>query len=303
MIRQRKRGMQRDLVNTDADNPCTNHIRKLWNNDNLPCRPVLPFRLWGKPMPDPAPSNLDLQYAPRPTWARRRGKRVALAAALCVLAAAGWWWRGDIKSAAVTAKLLYAQRQCMTFDAPDGQVVYDEDPARAQGLLGQPDYVSNPLPDGKTGALWWPKAVRAFPEADRYFSGTPNKGLMFQHERTTPGGRRVLVTAMIWPQAGISSDLGLGLRAVLPGTWKADPQTCGGLWGALPEVGDYHAGRKLRVFAGRPDPADPSHFTIEYEINRGRGTWDGWVRDNPSAAPGDLPVVLELSFRPGGARG
>ena len=36
----------------------------------------------------------------------------------------------------------------------------------------------------------------------------------------------------------------------------------------------------LRVFAGQPDPADPSHFTIDYESDAGRHTMDGWLQPN-----------------------
>jgi len=49
------------------------------------------------------------------------------------------------------------------------------------------------------------------------------------------------------------------------------PQTAGGLWAAQPELGSFHAERRLRILAGRPDPNDPSRFTIEYETRRGRG--------------------------------
>jgi hypothetical protein len=85
---------------------------------------------------------------------------------------------------------------------------------------------------------------------------------------------------------------------VVPATWKSAPQTAGGLWAAQPELGRFHGGRGLRILAGRPDPADPSHFTIEYQTRRGRGVWDGWVRDSPAVSQGENPVVLELTGRP-----
>jgi hypothetical protein len=189
----------------------------------------------------------------------------------------------------------------MTFEAPAGQVVYEEDAARARALLGKPDYVTNTLPDGKTAALWWPGPVQNLPDADRFFTGSPNKGLMFLHERTTRGGRRVLVCGMVWPQGGLAGDVGLGVRAMQPATWEAGPQTGGGLWAVSPELRSYDGERRLRVFAGRPDPADVSHFTVEYETRWGHGVWDGWVRDNPAAAQGDNPVVIEFIPRPNDA--
>jgi hypothetical protein len=221
-----------------------------------------------------------------------------LLALACAGAIAGWWWRGDIAAVVPKVKMLYAQRRCMRFEAPPGQVAYDEEGARARVLLGQPQYVPAALPDGtSTAALWWPDPVRTFPDADRYFTGAPNKGLLFLHERTTPGGRRVLLTAMAWPNPGVLGGVGLGFRAVLPGSWKAPPQTAGGLWAAQPELGRFHGGRGLRILAGRPDPVDPSRFTIEYETLRGRGAWDVTVRDNPAASQGENPVVLEITGR------
>jgi hypothetical protein len=242
--------------------------------------------------------GVDLNYAPRPRTSRKRRVRLAAVLLLCAGAVAAWWWRGDIKAAAATAKLLQAQRRCMTFDAPTGLVAYEEDAARAQALLGQPHYLPSTLQDGTTtAALWWPTPVQEFPDADRFFVGAPNKALLFLHERTTPGGRRVLVTAMAWPKPGVLGDVSLGFRAVLPASWNTPPQTAGGLWAAQPELGRFHGERRLRILAGRPDPNDPSRFTIEYETRRCRGAWDVSVRDNPTASPGDNPVVLELAGR------
>jgi thiamine biosynthesis protein ThiS len=36
-------------------------------------------------------------------------------------------------------------------------------------------------------------------------------------------------------------------------------------------------GHSFRLFGGRADPKDPSHFTIEYEVSGERGTIDGWL--------------------------
>lgn len=34
---------------------------------------------------------------------------------------------------------------------------------------------------------------------------------------------------------------------------------------------------ELRVLAGQPDPRDPSHFTIRYDLNGQPGVIDGWL--------------------------
>ena len=42
------------------------------------------------------------------------------------------------------------------------------------------------------------------------------------------------------------------------------------------------AGDGTRVLAGVPDPADASHFTIDYVHNNLAGTIDGWLNDDDS---------------------
>ena len=72
-------------------------------------------------MSEPTAPAVDLQYAPRPKLWRRRRFRLALLVLLGAAAVAGWWWRADVASSVATAKMLYAQRQCMTFEPPAGQ--------------------------------------------------------------------------------------------------------------------------------------------------------------------------------------
>jgi len=38
----------------------------------------------------------------------------------------------------------------------------------------------------------------------------------------------------------------------------------------------------FRFYAGQPDPADPSHFTIDYDLNGQRGTIHGYLRNDDS---------------------
>ena len=40
----------------------------------------------------------------------------------------------------------------------------------------------------------------------------------------------------------------------------------------------------IRCFAGQCDPADASHFMITYEVDSGRFTIDGWLRDDDTIA-------------------
>ncbi len=44
--------------------------------------------------------------------------------------------------------------------------------------------------------------------------------------------------------------------------------------------GGYPTHRKIEVFGGRTDPADPAHFTIAYTVEGKPGTIDGWLNDD-----------------------
>jgi hypothetical protein len=251
-----------------------------------------------------AAGDVKLQYAPRRSGVRRRWKRVAIGLALLLPLGAGWWWRNDIKAYFATANLLRAQERCLEFDPGPDRVAYEENPARAQALLAQPEYLPAKVDvqGAITAAVWWPRVVREFPDATRFFSGKSNMGLLFLHERVTPGGRKVLVCAMVHPDPALTGGRSFGLRAVDPATRRRLPETAGGLWTVFPELDPYVDGRPLRVYAGRPDPADPSHFTIEYEARGKRGVLDGWVLDEPTTSNSGLPVTLKLDFRPDGPR-
>ncbi len=64
------------------------------------------------------------------------------------------------------------------------------------------------------------------------------------------------------------------------------PQPSGfNLTGTLPSEGS-------KLFAGQPDLADDSHFTIDYEVKDQRGTIDGWLMPDNSVKiePRDGPL-------------
>jgi hypothetical protein len=143
-----------------------------------------------------------------------------------------------------------------------------------------------------------------------------NETLLFLHERATPGGVRSIVVVRLrlstsfGRQAGSAEYVRFTQRKErqLEGNWwpigtggptvdaRGKGRTIGlSLW--LPDqresrvVAEVKAnvpietppaidyGNKLRVYAGQPDPADASHFTIDYEIDGRRGVIDGWLRD------------------------
>ena len=53
-----------------------------------------------------------------------------------------------------------------------------------------------------------------------------------------------------------------------------------------------HFATAERVYAGQPDPSDPSHFVIEIESGGRRHTVDGWLQDD------DTPLLQLRSSAP-----
>lgn len=227
-----------------------------------------------------------LEYAPRRPWVRRRWKRVALVALLMGVAAAGWWWRGEIDYAWQRAAYLRAQQRCLQFQAEPDRIAYEENPILAGQLLASDaDYlphIEKASHDGpRTLALWWPKAARDFPDAFNYTPHLGSKALLFLHERTTPGGRRVLVSMFMYVRAGQQTPLlTYETRISDAATWDAPPTLAGGRGsGVVDNVWNYYSTKPVRIYArpSRPHRRLPLHDRLRAwrATRRDRGTRDG----------------------------
>src|SRR5207302_4952739 len=88
------------------------------------------------------PSDTSLEYAPPLPWHRRRSwRRAVLLVGVICLADAGWRWG---PAGWRLGKLLYFQRQCLSYAAAPDQVMYEEDPARGAVLLKRAGYHNCP---------------------------------------------------------------------------------------------------------------------------------------------------------------
>jgi hypothetical protein len=168
---------------------------------------------------------------------------------------------------------------CRAYRAPADRVVCELDPARAKALLGA--NASGASTDGGYAAIYrdmgaeftptcW-KAIGAYaiyPDGDTAGKwGISPAGIAFLHERTAPGGAPAIVRV----QVGMISTA----KPVLNPLVIRDVH---GLGVAPRELGILlDPADDFRVFAGQPDGADASHFTIGYEINGKRGMIDGWL--------------------------
>ncbi|HZL34844.1 MAG TPA: hypothetical protein VFC78_06010 [Tepidisphaeraceae bacterium] len=96
---------------------------------------------------------------------------------------------------------------------------------------------------------------------------------MFLHERSVLGGKPRLVAVD-----------GRVFGGTTVATW-ATVFRPGSLHRAPVETGHSNpillmTEKRVQIYAGLPDPTDPSHFTIAYTLNGNIGRIDGWLDHN-----------------------
>jgi hypothetical protein len=233
-----------------------------------------------------APAPAEVPYAPPPPWHRRRAfRRAGLAAAVLFLALFAWRWG---RTALRETQSFYWQRQCLAYAPADGWVVFDDDPARAAVLLAGQGYVRSHSAFGQgTYAIHDAQPWQTYRGVGRRsFGRAPAAPVVFMHRRTSPAGHERLVAVQIGYVVGTPREEFNRLnfhpfvettRSVLPGKKlvQYDPSNRG--LNMFRRLGDG-----TRLLAGRPDPADASHFTIDYVHNGTPGTIDGWLNDDES---------------------
>lgn len=249
-----------------------------------------------------------LSYAPKPPRHRRLLRLWCAVLVAVLVATAGWRWG---PGAWATVSYRYNWHQCLTFRLPSDFVVYEEDPAAAARLratsaefhVQQKIYFNDswyPTPP----ADWGPPACYT-PTVLRRVNAAVYSGYAFVHSRTSPGGLTRLVTV-----GGGSSAFGpkgrtFGLhgKCLEPRTPAQPPMSVRQHSPAIDLR--LRSNNRLRLFAGQPDPADASHFTIRYEIDGEAGTIDGWLRDDGHLIPGSSGLwrgeAVELKVRDGPA--
>lgn len=238
-----------------------------------------------------------LNYGQRPSSRRRRWARRASGAVVLILLAAAAVRYGP--AAYRRATVVYWQRQCMAYTAGPETVVYEraEDSLPtlfwrdASGTLDNSPDGRHAAPTCQIPACW------SRLQAARGQSAADDGAIVFLHERRTPGGVRRLValrrreTDDFAPPTG---PLGDPSAAVLlaPVPLLRAPAEALREHTIIPEYIMLDVGYwvpAVRFFAGQPDPADGSHFTVGYEAGGERGTVDGWLEDDH--VPGYEPWV------------
>jgi hypothetical protein len=200
-----------------------------------------------------------LDYAQPTPWLRRRSsRRVALLLFAIIALGFGMRW-GSFLVERVQANYWFAK--CMGYDAPADRPVYEP---RQSGWV-----TTIPEPWTKFSLYWGG-------------SSPMTGGTLFLHERRTRAGERRLIAvdavSMIFPRT-----LQLQANVFGPAIGMAPAQRKSAVVRVLNFPFDAD---EMRIYAGQPDPADASHFTMRYEIGNRHGLIDGWLRD-------DDTVVIE----------
>jgi hypothetical protein len=80
-------------------------------------------------------------------------------------------------------------------------------------------------------------------------------------------------TPVGWPYPW-GANLSIHWKVIVPGSLETSPYNI-----AHGEAGIVLSrGTRSTIYGGQPDPNDPSHFTIRYEVDEGSGTIDGWLQ-------------------------
>ena len=155
--------------------------------------------------------------------------------------------------------------------------VYDEDPTTYVALAKRPEYST-------VGSLNGPAAFLVQPKWKEFCAAAgagqiQSYGTLFVGELRTPGGTRRLVGVDVtgWFRGGPSPVLSTHVRTFEPTpAMQLPPQRSGNTINVA--LGKSEG--ILRVFAGRRDPSDASHFTIDFTVGGRAGTVDGWLKED-----------------------
>ena len=167
------------------------------------------------------------------------------------------------------ALYLRVQRACMTHVLPPHTVVFQTMPTRSANFA----------------------PVRTLVPID-------SDTTVFSHERWTPAGASRYVLVNYWWN---SEEVVISGAQYLPATLMLKSRV------SLlfpPKNSGLTLPARARIFAGQPDPNDPTHLTIDYELDGQRHVIDGWLTSDGEVKletrpiPADTPGTRTPSSMP-----
>ncbi len=239
----------------------------------------------------PSSGPIPLEYAPLPPRWRKHVRRILLGLILVAGAFCAWRWG---PYAWHQSQLLYWQRQCLNFSASPDTVVYEEDPTASALLRQRSDYSlyvlkwaqglirnSTTMYDAAFCPQCWRNLRTFFPVDYRVNAGA----IIFLHERISCAGHRRLVWVNYRPSMGtfsrgFDSALNYDGDAIPPATWTKPAIFERWSYGEIVNINFEEHPPLVRVYAGQPDPTDPAHFTIRYQMWGQEDTLDGRLLDD-----------------------
>jgi hypothetical protein len=209
-------------------------------------------------MTDPAPTSpIEIEYAPPERSLVRRLRRRAVPVLLLLTALSAYWW---LPPAWFRAQVLYWQSRCADYEAPADAIV-------ASQSRGKDGFAV------RSGTV--PK------EWTRFYNlmsppGLLSHGTAFLHMLRRPGGQRVMVAVDFFDRGytGGLANRQLHVRVFKPGEGARLPTQVQDKVFLHPVADEY------RVYAGKLDPHDPTHFTIRLDSGTDELVFDGWVRED-----------------------
>ena len=223
------------------------------------------------------PSITPINYAQQASRPRGVLRRFWLPAFLLLVIASAYLWGPPLWR---RVQLAYWYEQLAEHQAPAGSVVLDKYFAPGQGYTG-------------TGVPYVPRAW------ERFYSllsppGFRTDGTAFAGGIKTADGRQLLVTVDVVPDMIWERSPDFHVRAFTPGAgWRHPKQVLDRRTAvALPRY------ERFRIYSGVTDPADPTHFTIPFEVDEQPGVIHGWIRENDVVLEPEYPATQPLTPPP-----
>jgi hypothetical protein len=226
-------------------------------------------------MTQPSPQ---LDYAPPPPAHQRRSfRRWLVYGIVALIVLSGWYW---VPRVVWRFEMRYYYGQCLAHTAPATLVAVEPDPEKAKALVAQGTHLTG----GFGAAIYVVDDLAGM----RFGFGQ----CVFLHGRRTPsGGDERLVLVEIMQMNNVPQLYARPIRL----DWMSNPIIPSANFHALPPGPSHPLPDVPRLYAGQPDPNDPSHFTIKYEYSDRSGILDGWLKDDDQIViePRDEDVPIE----------